>query len=348
MSLLEGQRCASAQHGLPTDDKGAFTGISPVTGETILLYYYSTGTKTIDAGQAAGVAVVGKIANDNVRNELGNVQARYNDTSLSFTSTALTNERAFPSEVDKWDKETPSERAELVTAGFANGDFTVDYSSGIIYGLKASTQVSLTAAAYLVGYNTTGGGTLLTDKVDVTKVGGGTVPTVGSTPVVPGIILDDEGNQVTSFGSPSTIAEFKSPTDFAATYTSSTMVTLSALPLAITDSSQLVYIRVVPATGDAEVYTNGSSGVTMSISSNVLTISGAGTPFAAGDVYEIGVNGQTKGYDSSTDTNKSSVANPVYARYTDAETVVTAQDITAAYADFGAEIDCTGYKTLGV
>lgn len=42
------------------------------------------------------------------------------------------------------------------------------------------------------------------------------------------------------------------------------------------------------------------------------------------------------------------VGDPIYSRYTDAETLVSAQDLTVAYADFGAEIDMTGYNRLGV
>jgi hypothetical protein len=43
-----------------------------------------------------------------------------------------------------------------------------------------------------------------------------------------------------------------------------------------------------------------------------------------------------------------SVINPIWSRYTDSELLVTAQDLTAVYADFGSEIDMTGYTHLRV
>jgi hypothetical protein len=59
----------------------------------------------------------------------------------------------------------------------------------------------------------------------------------------------------------------------------------------VTDSSQIVGRKVVPASGDAVVYKNGENGVTMRVSANVITISGVTDPFASGDVYEVGING---------------------------------------------------------
>jgi len=184
---------------------------------------------------------------------------------------------------------------------------------------------------------------------DIDKVGGVAVPTLGSLPTLPTAIYDDTGNQITSFGSPSTIADYKSPSNFTATYSSSTTITLSAFGgFSITDSSQLVYIKVIPASGDAQVLVNGSGGVTMTVSSNVVTISGAGTPFASGDVYEVGINALPFEKDPSTQSIKVSQLNNLWNQYTDVETLVTAQDLTTSYADFGAEIDMRGFDTLGV
>lgn len=162
------------------------------------------------------------------------------------------------------------------------------------------------------------------------------------------VSVDESGALKVTGGASSVAAEYTSPSDFTATYTSSTTITLSSLPFTISDSSQIVYIRVIPSSGDAEIYVNGSDGVTMTVSSNVLTISGVTAPFASGDVYEIGINSQTKAYDSSTNSLQNSTLNPVYSRYTDADTLVSAQDLTNAYADFGAEIDMQGYNRLGV
>lgn len=162
------------------------------------------------------------------------------------------------------------------------------------------------------------------------------------------MIVDDTGAQVTAFGSPSTVATHRSPEDFTATYTSSTTITLASLPSSITDDSQLVYIRVVPSSGDAAVYVNGSGSVTMRESASVVTISGAGTPFASGDAYEVGLNLQDKAYDDTTDVLKTQEQSPVYDRRTDVTVVEdTPQDVTTGWVDVGAEQDCRGYHQIG-
>lgn len=159
--------------------------------------------------------------------------------------------------------------------------------------------------------------------------------------------IDSSGN-IGGGSSPSTTADYKSPADFTATYTSNVTITLSGVPITITDNSQIKYIMMVPAAGQAKIFVNGSGGVTIAHAANILTISGAGTPFTAGDVYEIGINGPTKAYDLSIDAKKTISLVNVWNRYTDPETLVTAQDLTDAYADFGAEIDMRGYTHLRV
>jgi hypothetical protein len=161
--------------------------------------------------------------------------------------------------------------------------------------------------------------------------------------------LNDKGQLKVTGGASSVTAQYTSPSSFTATYTSSTTLTLSALSgFSITDSSQLVYIKVIPASGDAAIYVNGSDGVTMTVSSNVVTIAGAGTPFASGDVYEVGINALPFELDASTQSMKTSSLTNVWNQYTHPQTIVTAQDLTAAYADFGPEIDMRGFTHLSV
>jgi hypothetical protein len=161
--------------------------------------------------------------------------------------------------------------------------------------------------------------------------------------------LNDKGQLKVTGGASSVTANYTSPANFTATYTSSTTLTLSALSgFSITDSSQLVYIKVIPSPGDAAIYVNGSDGVTMTVSSNVVTIAGAGTPFASGDLYEVGINAMPFELDASTQSIKSSSLTNVWNQYTDAEELVDAQDLTDSYADFGAEIDMRGYTHLSV
>lgn len=160
--------------------------------------------------------------------------------------------------------------------------------------------------------------------------------------------IDSTGALKVTGGASAVSAEYTSPTDFTATYTSSSTITLSGLPFTVTDSSQVAFITVIPATGSAATYVNGSSGVTLTVSSNVVTLAGITDPFASGDVYQVGINAQTKAYDPSTNSQMTSPLKNVWNQYTDAETLVTAQDLTDAYADFGAEIDMRGYTHLRV
>ena len=57
---------------------------------------------------------------------------------------------------------------------------------------------------------------------------------------------------------------------------------------------------------------------------------------------------ETSGYDATTDGINTNQLNAIYTRYTDAEVLETAQDLTASYADFGAEIDMRGFNRIGL
>ena len=165
------------------------------------------------------------------------------------------------------------------------------------------------------------------------------------------VTVDANGAMKVTGGASSVAAEYMSPSDFTAAYTSTTTITLSGVPLTISDSSQVQFITAISAAGVAATYVNGANGISMTISSNVLTIAGVTTPFASGDVYQIGINAQQKAYDPSSQSSLVSVLNPDTSRYTDAELLVTASDIGAAdgtYIDQGAEIDMNGYNVLGI
>lgn len=174
-----------------------------------------------------------------------------------------------------------------------------------------------------------------------------TASTVGSTTALATSIVDDTGAQITSFGSPSTIAVYTSPSDFTATYTSATTITLGSLPFTISDSSQIVYIRVIPASGDASVYVNGSGGVTLTISGTILTISGVTDPFASGDAYEIGINGQAKGFDPSLNALLVALIHNLKMDAIGVQDILSsAQAITTSFVDVGPEIPCFYAKKL--
>lgn len=155
--LLKNQIHAAPQRGLPVDDKGSSSSIVSVTGETVQFYYSAAGVLTIDAGQAAGVAVVAQLAFNNVKNALGNLEATKSDTSLSFSSTAFTSEVYVDFEqIENLDATTFANRLSTITSGFSNGQYCVDYSNGTLYGVKASTQVTLTSTAYKYQANSVG------------------------------------------------------------------------------------------------------------------------------------------------------------------------------------------------
>jgi hypothetical protein len=111
-------------------------------------------------------------------NASGKMTATVNDTSLSFTSSDLTTERALSEAfMEDGDYRSFSDRLALATQGFSNGEYAVDYVNGIIYGLKASTGTTLTAGAYKVNLKISGGSTTVPSSVSVTAV----VPGTGAT-----------------------------------------------------------------------------------------------------------------------------------------------------------------------
>ena len=164
------------------------------------------------------------------------------------------------------------------------------------------------------------------------------------------IILDDTGTQITAFGSPSTIAEYKSPSDFTAAYASTSTLTIAALTAAapLTENAQLVYVRVVNAAGtESEVYVNGSGGITLEYTAPTLTITGA-TPFTAADTYEVGYNSDARAFDVSLNADQIVDVAPTYGRVLDPVVLSAGATLTDTFADFGSEIVATGYDNLGL
>lgn len=166
MSMMDGQRWATPQRGLPVEDTGGSSARLAVTGETAAFYYSNSGTRTADAGQAAGTVVEAVLANGPIANSSGTEVATYLNSSLSFTSTAFTSEVKLSwkdlesldglsfanrlSTVQTLVANVKTAQANGVTTAMANGDYVVDYRKGVLYGKKASTQTSLTSAAYTV------------------------------------------------------------------------------------------------------------------------------------------------------------------------------------------------------
>jgi hypothetical protein len=136
---------------MPVDEKNQSSALTSVSGETVQLYYLNSGVLTVDAGQAAGVAVIGQLAYNNIKNAIGSMDAVKGDTSLSFTSTALTTEVEIDwSAVESVDDQTLANRVVAITDSLSNGEYVVDYANGTIYGKKVSTATSLTSTSYKI------------------------------------------------------------------------------------------------------------------------------------------------------------------------------------------------------
>lgn len=151
MSLMKRQSQVSPMRGMPIEEKNDSSSITTVTGETVQFFYSNSGTRTQDAGQAAGTLVEAVLAKNNVKNASGRLEATKVDTSLSFTSTAFTTEVPINLEImESLDEVAWADRLSAICANFSNGDYCVDYSKGILYGKKASTQASLASATYKV------------------------------------------------------------------------------------------------------------------------------------------------------------------------------------------------------
>ena len=147
------------------------------------------------------------------------------------------------------------------------------------------------------------------------------------------------------------VADYKSPDDFTAVYTSSSTITLSLLPVTITDSSQIRYIKQITTSNTSNIFHNGFNGCTLVIvpSTGIITIYGVGTPFLSGDVYEVGISGQLKAYDPSLDISKTVDQSPVWTRRTDVEPLLSAAyTLTSSFANVGPVIDCRSYNTIAI
>lgn len=166
MSLMKGQTQASPRRGLPIEEKNDRATIITETGETVQFFYSNSGVRTQDAGQAAGVAVEAVLAYDRVKNSTGRFEATVLDTSLSFTSTAFTEEVPMIEQGthESLDEASFADRLAKMTADLSNGQYRVDYAKGVLYGIKASTQTSLASATY----KTTG------EELTATVTGGAT------------------------------------------------------------------------------------------------------------------------------------------------------------------------------
>lgn len=142
--------------------------------------------------------------------------------------------------------------------------------------------------------------------------------------------------------------DYKSPDDFTATYTSSSTITLSGVYFALSNSSQLSYIRVTPTSGKSFYLINGWN-ITMRYSGGIITIDK--TKFASGDVYEVGINSDKRGFNKDSNSFNYIDLNPVWSHYTDQTTLVSSValgTVNDTWEDKGSEIPMRGYNKLAL
>lgn len=141
---------------------------------------------------------------------------------------------------------------------------------------------------------------------------------------------------------------YYSPVDFQAAYTSNVTITVTGSPFDIDDANTLVYKIYYKPTGGVWIpLINMHNGVTITSSSNVITVAGAGTPFTSGDSYIVIVLGQKKSYDNTTDTLKITEQAPISNRYVQdslVDTTNTSAATTYFPATTGQAMD--GYRDL--
>lgn len=170
-SLLRKQGDISAQRPMPSTVLNDSNLVTSVTGETVQLYYYNSGVLTQDAGQAAGVLVIGKLAYGPVLDDIGSKVANKDNKSLSFTCLALTNEVILDwTKLEQSFDTTGTQLLQTICENFANGDYAIDYQTGTIYAKKATTAATMTSVAYKIPGKAPIGVTLEASDIEIGAV----------------------------------------------------------------------------------------------------------------------------------------------------------------------------------
>ena len=174
-----------------------------------------------------------------------------------------------------------------------------------------------------------------------------------STGEVRNLRVDEITNELLVKMSSDIQAEYISPFDFTVTYTSASTVTITGLPYTLTSGANIVYIRVRnSSTNVTNTYVNGSSGYAFAHSSGVVTayLNGvAASIFTSGDMYEMGLNGQEKSYDSTLDIIKVVNQSPDRLAYV-ADSLLDTTNVAAAtnYYPASTGMSMDGFKDLSL
>ena len=269
------------------------------------------------------------------------------DASVSVDSMTINAEMKVDSGHDLYEAANVKRTANLAVSFNSVSGLTLakvqsveNKTKGWIYNTKGATVTNTTITLVAANQNTGYPVMAVGDEIEVIYRGASRFPSsvradsskTGATQVIVTQNIDSSGN-VGGGSSPSTTADYKSPTDFVATYTSSTTITLTQVPVEIINDAQIKYIMMVPSSGQAKIFVNGSGGVTITHASGVLTMTGAGSPFSAGDTYEVGINGDTKAYDLGLDVIKTINQAPDSAMYSN-DVIVDDTNLAAGTAYF--------------
>lgn len=324
--LLQDQGGISKQFPMPVDDMSASSSIQTISGETVSLYYSNAGTRTVDAGQAAGVAVTFQLANKNILDAGGGYIGTKDDSSVSFTGDCLTTQIDLPKIAEAHIHGTWAEKLAAITANMSNGEFCIDHRSGTGYGVKATTTSSLTSTTYKVNLAQSGASGGLASSAKITD-GTDTADVLARTTGQEAPAVTEDA-LVTYDVSAAVLVPFThiSPVDGAVAYTSSTSVTCSGFSFTVDDTN--CYITHIDYYPSGSTYSkrliNGVNGVSMKASSNVITVAGAGTPFAASDTYNVGIRTQNKAFTAPNNWMRVGIGN----RDSDKDTADTVAAVT--------------------
>lgn len=160
----------------------------------------------------------------------------------------------------------------------------------------------------------------------------------------------DETGAIIKGGGASVTAQYISPTDFTATYTSASTITLTGLPYTLTSGSQVVYVKVRnTSTNVTTTYVAGSNNYGFGYSAGVVTIylnGSAASVLTTNDTYEVGLNGPMKTYDTTTDTEKVIEQSPLSAKYVIDSLVDTTNSSGTVYYPSSTGMSMDGYRSV--
>ena len=94
---------------------------------------------------------------------------------------------------------------------------------------------------------------------------------------------------------------------------------------------------------------NGQDGVSLIAASNVITIAGAGTPFAASDTYRVGLSAQRKSVTVATNSNRSEEVSPLSQQVVE-ESLVDTTNVAAGTVYYPSSLGMAmlGYKDFSL